>query len=35
MDLAAANGHIEVVKWLHYNRSEGATQSALDGGEKT
>lgn len=25
MDLAAANGHLEVVKWLHENRKEGCT----------
>ncbi len=25
MDLAAANGHLEVVKWLHENRTEGCT----------
>lgn len=25
MDLAAAGGHLEVVKWLHENRKEGCT----------
>lgn len=25
MDLAAANGHLEVVQWLHENRNEGCT----------
>lgn len=25
MDLAAANGHLEVVKWLHEKRTEGCT----------
>ncbi|KAG2947965.1 hypothetical protein PC117_g6377 [Phytophthora cactorum] len=31
MDKAAANGHWEVVKWLHEKRSEGCTMAALDG----
>ncbi|EGZ11588.1 hypothetical protein PHYSODRAFT_336109 [Phytophthora sojae] len=30
MDLAARNGHLEMVKWLHYNRSEGCTTKAMD-----
>ncbi|KAK1930046.1 putative ankyrin repeat protein [Phytophthora citrophthora] len=30
MDDAAANGHLEVVKWLHFNRSEGCTTAAMD-----
>lgn len=30
MDGAAANNHLEVVKWLHENRSEGSTTDALD-----
>lgn len=31
MDLAAANGHLHVVQWLHENRSEGCTTAAMDG----
>ncbi len=30
MDFAAANGHLEVVKWLHNNRKEGCTTWAMD-----
>lgn len=30
MDWAASNGHLEVVKWLHYNRTEGCSQNTLD-----
>ena len=30
MDYAAFLGHIEVVKWLHYNRKEGCTKDAMD-----
>ena len=30
MDQAAANGHLEVVKWLHENRKEGCTTKAMD-----
>ncbi|POM77347.1 DNA excision repair protein ERCC-6, partial [Phytophthora palmivora] len=30
MDDAAANGHLQVVKWLHLNRSEGCTTAAMD-----
>lgn len=30
MDWAAGNGHLEVVKWLHENRSEGCTTWAMD-----
>ena len=26
---AAKRGHLEVIKWLHYNRSEGCTTKAL------
>ena len=29
MDLAAMNGHLEVVKWLHHNRTEGCTKCAM------
>ena len=29
MDWAASNGQLEVVKWLHKNRSEGCTPEAL------
>ncbi|EQC33956.1 hypothetical protein SDRG_08635 [Saprolegnia diclina VS20] len=31
MDRAAAGGHLEVVKFLHFNRTEGCTTSALNG----
>jgi len=31
MDGAAWNGHLETVKWLHANRTEGCTKSAMDG----
>jgi hypothetical protein len=27
MDRAASRGHLEVVQWLHSNRSEGCTRS--------
>lgn len=30
MDAAAANGHLDVVKWLYANRSEGCPATALD-----
>ncbi|KDO28659.1 hypothetical protein SPRG_06514 [Saprolegnia parasitica CBS 223.65] len=30
MDYAAANGHLEVVQFLHFNRTEGCTTYALD-----
>ncbi|EGG18382.1 hypothetical protein DFA_03876 [Cavenderia fasciculata] len=30
MDYASRNGHLEIVKFLHFNRSEGCTQSAID-----
>ncbi|EGG24296.1 hypothetical protein DFA_06446 [Cavenderia fasciculata] len=30
MDRAASGGHLEMVKWLHFNRSEGCTKQALD-----
>ncbi|KAG1710045.1 hypothetical protein DVH05_017053 [Phytophthora capsici] len=30
MDTAAANGHLEVVQWLHANCSEGCTTAAMD-----
>ncbi|CAH0514435.1 unnamed protein product [Peronospora belbahrii] len=30
MDSAAEFGHLEVVKWLHMNRSEGCTTDAMD-----
>jgi hypothetical protein len=29
MDGACASGYLAVVKWLHYNRSEGCTPQAL------
>ncbi|RLN43696.1 hypothetical protein BBJ28_00013361 [Nothophytophthora sp. Chile5] len=31
MDEAAAGGHLEVVQWLHANRTEGCTTVAMDG----
>ncbi|GAB9471413.1 hypothetical protein Gpo141_00008626, partial [Globisporangium polare] len=31
MDGAAANGHLEVVHFLHENRDEGCTSAAMDG----
>ncbi len=34
MDRAAANGHLEVVRWLHANRTEGCTTSAMDDAAK-
>ncbi|KAE8990066.1 hypothetical protein PR003_g24627 [Phytophthora rubi] len=30
MDGAAANGHMDVVQWLHHNRNEGCTMDAMD-----
>ena len=30
MNLAANSGHLEVVQWLHDNRSEGCTTDAMD-----
>jgi hypothetical protein len=30
MNSAAENGHLEVVQWLHENRSEGCTEDAMD-----
>ena len=27
---AAMNGHLEVVKWLHCNRTEGCSASAMN-----
>jgi hypothetical protein len=30
MDWAARRGHLEVVKWLHFNRTEGCTPRALN-----
>ena len=27
---AAESGHLDIVKWLHFNRSEGCTTSAMD-----
>lgn len=32
MDEAAKNDHLEIVKWLHENRTEGCTTKAMDGG---
>lgn len=31
MDKAAENGMLDVVRWLHENRTEGCTTSAVDG----
>jgi hypothetical protein len=31
MNRAALNGHLNVVKWLHENRTEGCTNWAMDG----
>lgn len=31
MDEAAANGHCDVVEWLHRHRNEGCTTKAMDG----
>jgi hypothetical protein len=31
MDWAAECGHLEVVQWLHLNRSEGCTTNGIDG----
>lgn len=30
MDIAAANNHLDVVLWLHENRSDGCGQDAMD-----
>ena len=30
MDRAAAGGHLDVVRWLHENRTEGCTTRAMD-----
>lgn len=30
MDVSAMHGHLDVVKWLHANRSEGCTTDAMD-----
>ncbi|KAK1944312.1 putative ankyrin repeat protein L62 [Phytophthora citrophthora] len=30
MDNAASNGYLDIVKWLHVNRSEGCTYAAMD-----
>ena len=30
MDLAAFDGHLEVIKWLHENRTEGCTTDAMN-----
>jgi hypothetical protein len=30
MNEAAGNGHLEMVQWLHFNRTEGCTTSAMN-----
>jgi hypothetical protein len=30
MDWAAMNGHLDVVQWIHANRTEGCTANAMD-----
>jgi hypothetical protein len=30
MDLAAGNGHLHIVKWIHFNRDEGCSHEAMD-----
>ena len=30
MNGAAGNGHLEIVVWLHNNRTEGCTKHAMD-----
>ncbi|MHB1952549.1 MAG: ankyrin repeat domain-containing protein [Sulfobacillus sp.] len=30
MDLAAKNGHLDVVAFLHHNQTEGCTEFAMD-----
>jgi hypothetical protein len=30
MACAARNGHLEIIKWLHQNRTEGCTTDAID-----
>ncbi|POM74756.1 Hypothetical protein PHPALM_8237, partial [Phytophthora palmivora] len=34
LTLAAGNGHLNVVQWLHENRSEGCTSAAMDSAAK-
>ena len=34
MNYSAQNGHLEVVKWLHENRSEGRAEDAMSGAAK-
>eukprot|EP00639_Heterosigma_akashiwo_P024872 CAMPEP_0194701010 /NCGR_PEP_ID=MMETSP0295-20121207/25916_1 /TAXON_ID=39354 /ORGANISM="Heterosigma akashiwo, Strain CCMP2393" /LENGTH=50 /DNA_ID=CAMNT_0039595089 /DNA_START=46 /DNA_END=195 /DNA_ORIENTATION=+ len=31
MSIAAVNGHLDLVKWLHVNRSEGCDKKAMNG----
>lgn len=30
MNLAAAKGHLDVIQWLHENRTEGCTRRAME-----
>ncbi len=30
MEFGASNGHLDVIKWLHSNRTEGCTRKAMD-----
>ena len=34
LDWYARHGYLEIVKWLHLNRTEGCTKAAMDWAEK-